>query len=323
MKHIPVLLDEVIDNVKAITAGAGWFLDGTFGRGGHTRQMMAARPEFDYVGMDCDIEAITYGKEHFSEEIKTEKLKLIHDDYLYFEKHFSELLRSKPLIGILLDLGVSSPQLDESRRGFSFYHDGPLDMRMNTSLPTKASDIVNQWDEKSLNDLFYNYGEVRSPFRVTNKILDFRKSKVFSTTRELADLIEKTDGWRKKGHHPATNYFLALRLEVNQELTKLEKILPVMVNSLAPGGRILVITFHSLEDRIVKTEFKKIATAGLGSLVNKKVLQPSWSDKKENPRARSAKLRVFEKTHPMSEKNYKKNDSYFKDKDKNKKRFEA
>jgi len=299
MKHIPVLLEEVVENVKNIALQGGYFMDGTFGRGGHTRAILEARTDFQVLAFDCDQEAIEYGLSHFQEFVEKGRLSLFRAD----STHFVQVLRpvlgdasSAALAGILLDLGVSSPQLDEGRRGFSFYQEGPLDMRMDHSLPLTAADIVNQWNEEGLNELFKTYGEVRSPYRVTQKILEARKRKPFTTTGELSQLIERVDGWRKKGHHPATNYFLALRLEVNQELAKLEKTLPDMARALRPRGRLLVITFHSLEDRIVKVAMKNFVTSGWGQLVNKKVIQPSWQDKKKNPRARSAKLRVFERT---------------------------
>lgn len=290
-KHIPVLLSHVIENVQAIKAKDGLFVDCTFGRGGHTREILNIRPDLRIMGIDCDLEAIEYGTTHFASELAQGRLILKHGNF----SDFTNMIENQRVLGFLLDLGVSSPQLDEGRRGFSFYHDGPLDMRMNTTQEFTAADIVNEWDEQGLNDLFHNLGEVRSPFRVTRKILDMRKQRPFTTTGELSALIEKTDGWRTKGHHPATNYFLALRLEVNQELARIEKVIAPMVDALVPLGRLLVITFHSLEDRIVKVAMKDLAAKSKGQLVNKKAIQAEWTEKKSNPRARSAKLRVFEK----------------------------
>lgn len=307
MIHIPVLLEPVVSKVKEIEVRDGFFLDGTFGRGGHTRAILEARPDFKVIGIDCDQQAIDFGFKNFENEIASGRLQLYCGNFSDFDRiilsgaslaetnafgHSREL----PLLaGILLDLGVSSPQLDEGPRGFSFYQDGPLDMRMDHTQKFTAADIVNTWDEQSLNDLFHHYGEVKKPFRVTKKILEARKEKPFSRTAELSSLIEKTEGWHKKGHHPATNYFLALRIEVNQELARVESSLPRMVEALLPRGRLLVITFHSLEDRLVKVLLKKMVEEGLGRLVNKKVIQATWPEKKSNPRARSAKLRVFEK----------------------------
>lgn len=302
MIHTPVLLTEVLEKISEIKLRQGIFIDGTFGRGGHLREILNLRPEFKFIALDCDLEALAHGELNFAEEIAAGRLTLKHGNFLDFDQLIGGGGRpdtgrpdASGVAGFLLDLGVSSPQLDEGRRGFSFYHDGPLDMRMNRSQEFTAADIINDWDEKGLNDLFHNLGEVRSPFRVTQKILDARKQKRFTTTGELASLIERTEGWRKKGHHPATNYFLSLRLEVNQELARIEKVLPRIVDALLPWGRILVITFHSLEDRIVKVAFKKFEAEGKGIIVNKKVIQAEWGEKKSNPRSRSAKLRVFEK----------------------------
>lgn len=296
MIHKPVLLEPVLQMVKEISIQQALFVDATFGRGGHTREILKVRPDFTILGLDCDAEAIRYGEEHFAHEISQKRLRLVRSNFTKVHDVLkAENVKNEAVAGFLLDLGVSSPQLDEGRRGFSFYHDGPLDMRMDQSLEMTAADIVNDWDEDSLNELFQKYGEVRRPFRVTEKIIDMRKSKRFSSTSELSQLIEKTEGWRKKGHHPATQYFQALRMEVNQELAVIEKILPIILNELSSRGRLLVITFHSLEDRLVKTLLKKFSEEERGILINKKVIQATWEEKKKNPRARSAKLRVFEK----------------------------
>lgn len=292
MIHTPVLLENVLEKVNEIKLRNGTFVDATFGRGGHTREILRTREDLKIIALDCDIEALEYGAQHFKSEISSGRLALTHANFLDFDK----VVIANDIVGFLLDLGVSSPQLDEGRRGFSFYHDGPLDMRMDTSQELTAADIINNWDEQGLNDLFHNLGEVRSPYRVTKKILDARRQKHFTTTGELAILIERADGWHKKGHHPATNYFLALRLEINQELARLERVLPKIIDALQPSGRLLVITFHSLEDRIVKLAFKKFEEIGRGLVVTKKVIQAEWSEKKSNPRSRSAKLRVFEKS---------------------------
>lgn len=296
MKHIPVLLEDVLTQVNEISVRDQVFVDGTFGRGGHTREILRARPDFKVLGLDCDAEAIEFGQKEFANDINSGRLELIRMNFSDFKNiEASDKFKNKKFAGFLLDLGVSSPQLDEGRRGFSFYHDGPLDMRMDQSQKFNAADIVNTWDEEGLNELFKNFGEVRRPYRVTQKILEARNERAFSTTGELALLIEKTEGWQKKGHHPATNYFLALRLEVNQELARVEKVLPILLDALLPQARLLVITFHSLEDRIVKVAMKNMEASGLGKIINKKVIQASWEQKKENPRARSAKLRVFER----------------------------
>jgi 16S rRNA (cytosine1402-N4)-methyltransferase len=299
--HVPVLLDAVIENVKSLNTKGGVFLDGTFGRGGHTRAILEVRPDIQVIGLDCDQEAIEFGEREFASEIASGRLKLVRSNFSDFQSALDE---SAELVGVLLDLGVSSPQLDEGRRGFSFYHDGPLDMRMDLRSDLTAAEIVNTWSEDELQDLFRQWGEVHSPFRVTERILEARNVKAFSTTGELAALIEKAEGWRKKGHHPATNYFMALRLVVNQELSRVQEVVSPLVTRLVDKGRALIITFHSLEDRIVKVAFKDFEESGVGHLVHKKVIQASWSEQKENPRARTAKLRVFEKGVANLEKKY-------------------
>lgn len=298
--HNPVLLQEVLSHLPDVQ-GEGWFVDGTFGRGGHTRAILAAKKNWHVLALDCDLEAIEFGKAEFHQELATGRLRLIHAEFSDVETWIKALQpkpseAAAPLIGVLLDLGVSSPQLDEGRRGFSFYHDGPLDMRMNVHDEVTAADIVNTWSEKELNDLFHQVGEVRSPFRVSRRIVERRREQRFSTTRELADLIASAQGWQKKGHHPATNFFMAIRIQVNRELERLTLSLPKIVEQLAPSGRFFVITFHSLEDRIVKYAFREFADENRGRLVNKKVIQASWNEKKTNPRARSAKLRIFERS---------------------------
>ena len=271
-------------------------LDGTFGRGGHTGAILREFPEAVVYAFDWDIEAIEYGKKRFAAEIEAGRLKLIHASYSDFKKvRDASFPESFDLM--LLDLGVSSPQLDQAHRGFSFYHEGPLDMRMDSRGETTAADIINTWEEQDLARLFIEYGEVPRPFRVVRALVHDRKNKKpFESTRELAGLIERVDGWHKKGSHPATRYFLALRLKVNEELTNLEATLPDLIEGLGEGGILGIITFHSLEDRIVKNVFK--AHLNVGKLVNKKVIKPSDDETRVNPRARSAKLRAFEKGNP-------------------------
>ena len=183
--------------------------------------------------------------------------------------------------------------MDEAGRGFSFYQDGPLDMRMNQTRGEQAKDIVNEWSEQDLIELFQQKGEVRRPHKVVSAIIRQRKEEPFSTTGQLSQLIESCMGWRKKGHHPATQYFLALRMEVNQELEQVKECIPPLIECLEDQGRLMIITFHSLEDRIVKYALKDQLHQGY--LVNKKVVQPKWSEVQGNARARSAKLRVYAK----------------------------
>jgi 16S rRNA (cytosine1402-N4)-methyltransferase len=287
-QHTPVLLREVLESFEIFKDQKDLrYLDGTFGRGGHFRCMKKMLPQMKAVVLDQDPAAIAYAEQSFSSLVESGELTVIHKNFSKFDE-----LKLGEFDMMLLDLGVSSPQLDEADRGFSFYHNGPLDMRMDSSQELKAADLVNGMTEKELNDLFFKLGEIRSPFRVVRAIVHDRKEKPYETTHELSSLIERVEGWRKKGYHPATNYFMALRLAVNNELGVIEETLPKLMENLKPGGRLAVISFHSLEDRIVKYAFRE---SQLGKPVNKKVIIPTDEECEKNPRARSAKLRVFER----------------------------
>ncbi|MEZ0392860.1 MAG: 16S rRNA (cytosine(1402)-N(4))-methyltransferase RsmH [Pseudobdellovibrionaceae bacterium] len=295
--HLPVLLNQVLSmlapTVEAQPDLPLRYLDGTFGRGGHLRALLEKYPQVSALAFDQDPEAIAYARENFSEWIAIGRLQLHHGN---FSEYTAEKFGSFDLM--LLDLGVSSPQLDQGLRGFSFYHEGPLDMRMNNSTGPTAADIIREFSEEELNELFKTLGEVQRPYRVTRAIVHDRGEKPFLNTRDLAGLIERVEGWHRKGHHPATQYFLALRLQVNRELEVVENSLENLAHGLKSKGRLAVLTFHSLEDRIVKNKFKELAeTMDAGSIVNKKVIQAEWNEAKENPRARSAKLRVFERSN--------------------------
>ncbi len=291
--HVPVLFDEILSSVATVPWEEGYFVDGTLGRAGHTLAILNQFKSAKVLGLDWDHQAIEYAKAECRDLIADGRLQVERLEYSKILQ--SSILNGSKISGCLLDLGVSSPQLDQGERGFSFYHDGPLDMRMDHRQELTAADIVNTWSEQELSDLFFQLGEVRRPGRVVKAIVFDRKKNPFTRTRQLAEMIERIEGWRKKGSHPATNYFLGLRLEVNQELKKTENVIAPVIDSLVPGGRFLVITFHSLEDRIVKNEFRRLAKTGIGRLVNKKVIQATWEEQKKNPRSRSAKLRIFEK----------------------------
>jgi 16S rRNA (cytosine1402-N4)-methyltransferase len=287
--HKPVLLNEVLTIAKEIAPRT--ILDGTFGRGGHSRALLEAVPEARLTGFDQDLAAIEHARREFSDFSSQGRFKIYH-----FNFHDIAEFKEGPPGGfdvILLDLGVSSPQLDTPERGFSFYHDGPLDMRMNQTQEKSAADVVNSWSEVELNELFSEYGEVRRPQRVVRAIVNDRREKPFATTRELASLIERVEGWSKKGHHPATRYFLALRMAVNDELAGLEACVPDLLRALSPKGRLVIITFHSLEDRIIKYAFRE--RREFGRPLFKKVIVPSREEERDNPRARSAKLRIFQR----------------------------
>lgn len=291
MSHIPVLLREVIEATAGLSMDT--LFDGTFGRGGHLQALMEKYPQAKAVAFDRDLEAIEYAQTKFSQEIQTGRLRIAHRDYRDFDSqdwgNFDFML---------LDLGVSSPQLDVADRGFSFYQDGPLDMRMNTSEGETAADLLNERSEEELVRIFQELGEIRKPYRVVRAIMHDRQDKPWESTKQFAGMIERVDGWKIKGHHPATQYFMALRMAVNTELEGVQQGVRRCMAGLKEGGRLAVITFHSLEDRIVKQIFKGDVT---GFCVNKKVIQADEEEVKINPRARSAKLRIFQKGKPSGE----------------------
>ena len=304
-QHIPVMLNEILDQAagvakdlkRALRAG----FDGTFGRGGHTSELLKAHSELKMIAFDQDQDAIRFGSEKFSSEISNARLHLIRANFEDMEKAKTSLenVDAAGYDFMMLDLGVSSPQLDVASRGFSFYNDGPLDMRMDDRLNLTAAKIVNEWEEQDLARVFIGHGEIEYPFKVIRAILADRVATPFTTTKQLSGLIERVDGWAKKGFHPATQYFQALRLEVNRELDAVAKALPRALELLVPGGRLAVITFHSLEDRIVKNFFREaeegtsILGASFGENVKRKAFKPSDREVSSNVRSRSAKLRVF------------------------------
>ena len=300
--HIPVLLPEVLSFIENSKMTSATYLDATFGRGGHALEINKLFEGLKIIAVDQDHEAIEYCKELLIDKVTKDEVLFIHSNFSELNKHTESIksfLNGEALSFILADLGVSSPQLDDAERGFSFYKDGPLDMRMDHSQKLTARYIVNEWDEDDLIELFLKKGEVRRPQKIVEKIIERRKVKKFETTDDLSYLIEDCLGWRKKGQHPATHYFLALRLEVNQELEVVENSIETMLDLLSPGGLLIIITFHSLEDRIVKYKFKELAE-NKGKILTKKVIQATWADKKKNKRARSAKLRVFERGEYVS-----------------------
>lgn len=288
-EHYPVLINEVIEAFAPLyTRPQLRYLDGTFGRGGHFQLIRAQAPHLKAVVYDQDQTAIQHANEKFSELINKGDLKVIHSNFSEFNPEVEGEFDM-----ILLDLGVSSPQLDQAERGFSFYHDGPLDMRMDQSQTVNAEYIINTASEEELIKIFKDFGEIYSPFRVVRAICHDRKTKAFQSTKQLAGLIERVDGWRVKGKHPATQYFMALRLAVNSELDVIAAAIPKLMKALTMGGRLVIISFHSLEDRIVKNLFKD--SKEIGYPVTKKVIVPTQEECDKNPRSRSAKLRIFER----------------------------
>ncbi len=290
MNHKSVLVNEVLMHYQENYVS---MLDATFGRGGHSLALKKRWPHLKIIALDQDHQAVDWGKKHF----QLSNCSIHHLNFHYFhpkkEEFFLKYSIQDGLDMILLDLGPSSPQLDEPERGFSFYKEGPLDMRMNQDIQQTAEEIIHQSTEEELIQIFKELGEVKNPRPVVRSILRERKKQKIESTVKLARLIEKTTPWRNK--HPATPYFLALRLKVNNELEGLRESLPFLIQSLRNQGRIFVITFHSLEACIVKQVFKQSCLKNEGVLVNKKVIRPSREEVLSNPRSRSAQLRIFQR----------------------------
>ena len=298
-EHYPVMAQEIFDGFAVFRGKTDLkYFDGTFGRGGHYRMIKHYFPQMSGIVMDQDLQAIEYANSEFSTQVQSSELKVVHANFSQFSEQITDSFDM-----MLLDLGVSSPQLDKAERGFSFYHDGPLDMRMNQQREVTAEVILNTATEEQLIHIFKEYGELYRPFRVVRAIVHDRKTQAFTTTRQLAGLIERVDGWTRKGFHPATQYFMALRLAVNEELEVVANSLLPMMNALTDGGRLAVLTFHSLEDRIVKNIFREHKEIGFP--VNKKVIVPTQEECDRNSRSRSAKLRIFQKGTQDEKRKYK------------------
>lgn len=251
--HIPVLLHECIEglNIKA----DGVYIDGTFGRGGHSRQILASLGSNGrLIGLDRDLSAIEVGKELEKED---PRFTIVHTPFSRLSEVCQELDLLGKVDGILLDIGVSSPQLDDGSRGFSFDKDGPLDMRMDQSAPKSAQSVIASYDVKQLAYIFKVYGEERFANQVARAIVRRRENEPFTSTKDLANVIAGAIPGKPTPKHKATRCFQALRIEVNSELEELKTALQGAVEVLAPQGRLCVISFHSLEDRIVKTFFKE------------------------------------------------------------------
>jgi 16S rRNA (cytosine1402-N4)-methyltransferase len=302
--HVPVLLDEVIEGLQ-VEPGAR-IIDGTVGGGGHAYEILAASaPDGLLLGLDRDPAAL---------EIAADRLEAYGDRALLVHASFGQLMEVAqsndivPVDGILLDLGLSSLQLADADRGFSFMADGPLDMRFDpTSNDPTAADLVNRLSAEELADLLYDYGEERQSRRIARAIVEARP---LHTTGELVRVLEETVGRRRGRLHPATLTFQALRIAVNEELASLEAALPQAVELLASGGRLAVIAFHSLEDRIVKRFMRReskdcicppelpICTCDHQTsldVITRKPIRPTEEEAEANPRSRSARLRVAER----------------------------
>lgn len=287
--HKSVLLQEAIDALQ-IRSGQK-YIDATLGAGGHSFEIL--KKGAIVLGIDQDAEAL--------EEVQKEKKeRRIEDELTVVHGNFGSILQIarengfEHVSGVLFDIGVSSHQLDTNQRGFSFLTEGPLDMRMDTSMGTTAADLVNGLHKGELSELFTKYGEEPFAKRIADAIVRTRLVSPVRTTKELADLIARSVPKIGKTH-PATRVFQALRIAVNDELHVLKDGLEQAIQLLEKNGRLVVITFHSLEDRIVKNTFEEFEEKQLGKIITKKPISPSEKEVEENKRARSAKMRIFEK----------------------------
>jgi 16S rRNA (cytosine1402-N4)-methyltransferase len=301
VSHVPVLVEETMSALRIREEGT--YVDGTFGRGGHSAAILARLGvRGRLLALDQDPAA------HADRALEDPRLELIHE-------RFSTMTQAlaargiKQVAGVLLDLGVSSPQLDQAQRGFSFSRDGPLDMRMDTTRGETAAEWLHRADENEIREVIRTYGEERFAKQVAAAIVDARGREPLRTTRQLAEVVAGAVRTREPGQHPATRTFQALRIHVNQELAELEVTLPQAAEVLEPGGRLAVISFHSLEDRIVKNFIRERSSDRLpkGLPIRAKdlpppqlnalgkAIKPSPAEIARNPRSRSAVLRVAEK----------------------------
>lgn len=303
--HQSVLLNEAIIGLAIKPGGIYW--DGTFGRGGHSREILHHLNERGTLfAIDKDPDAIRYAEDHFAED---KRFRIFQGSFARIKKFAHEAGVYGLVDGILLDLGVSSPQLDNPERGFSFMQQGPLDMRMDLTQSMSAAEFVNRAEADEMTTVFRQYGEERFAGRIARAIVAARQVTPITTTLQLAEIVKEANPKWEKHKHPATRVFQAIRIHVNQELTDLNSCLEQCIDVLNPGGRLAVISFHSLEDRIVKqfmrdqeqgerpppevpvryeeikTNFKRVG----------KAVMPQENEVKENVRARSAVLRIGEK----------------------------
>lgn len=304
--HISVLLNECIDNLNIRPDGI--YVDGTMGGGGHSLEIAKRLTTGRLICIDQDPNAHEAAGKRLAEY--KDRITFVRDNFGNI-KSILDSLEIEKIDGMLLDIGVSSHQLDEAERGFSYQQDAPLDMRMNPDRPFSAYDVVNGYDEDELDRVIFTYGEERWARRIAQFIVKEREAKPIETTGELVDIIKKAvpKGARKDGPHPAKRTFQAIRIEVNGELEVLQRAIDDVAARLTVGGRLCIITFHSLEDRIVKEAFRKqenpcicppqfpVCVCGkkpLGRVITRKPILPSKEELEENPRSRSAKLRVLE-----------------------------
>lgn len=301
--HRPVLLREVIEPLE-VKRGS-WYLDCTLGDGGHALEILKLGGNI--VGIDVDPQALERAGRRFEKlGIDKSRYKLVRGNFRnlvnLIEKPASIAKRGEQtdhriskFVGAIFDLGVSSLQLEAPQRGFSIIREGPLDMRMDPDLEVRALDLINAGGRRELFELFNRLGEEKNSYAVADALVRARSVRPIKTTKQLTELVEKVIGGRTTRIHPATKIFQALRIAVNDELNALEEGLDQVKDLIEGNGRILVISFHSLEDRIVKNTFKKWQSLGLGEILTKKPIRPRKLEIESNPKSRSAKLRVFKK----------------------------
>lgn len=306
--HVSVLLNECIDNLNIKPDGV--YVDCTLGGAGHSKEIVKKLgPNGLLVCFDQDINAINTAKERLGEY--SDRVKLVHRNFVHLKEELEKLGINK-IDGVLADLGVSSHQLDEAERGFSYMQDAPLDMRMDIRSSLSAYEVVNEYDERDLARIIRDYGEDNWAKRIAQFIVQERNEKPIETTGELVEVIKKAIPKKARidGPHPAKRTFQAIRIEVNNELGIINKMIEDATSIMNPGGRICIITFHSLEDRIVKNAYKDLAIdcicpselpicqcdkESLLKVISRKPILPSDEEIEVNPRSRSAKLRVAER----------------------------
>lgn len=309
-KHVTVLLHEAVDGLDVDPNGT--YVDATLGGGGHTTEILKRIDQGHLYSFDQDEEAISYNQQHLRQYVENDKLTLIHDNFRNIKVALADQGISK-IDGIVYDLGVSSPQFDEAGRGFSYRFEARLDMRMDQDNPVDAWKVINEWPYEKLVRIFYRYGEEKFSKQIARRIERTREDHPINTTTDLVTLIKEAipAAARRHGGHPAKKVFQAVRIAVNDELSALEDSLEQSLELLAVGGRISVITFQSLEDRLVKTMFKEKASLPelppnlpvipkelqpKYKLITRKPIIPNEDELADNHRAHSAKLRIIERT---------------------------